>query len=91
MPPLTMCIALSHGLCYYYTGNIIWAIAGGLCFLNGPYTKIFMMGDIETLRKEKADSKEEVLSATTRFCNRHDPRTIVGLTAFGLSLYALMI
>nr|CAD2140629.1 unnamed protein product [Meloidogyne enterolobii] len=75
----------------YRTGDKIWLLGAGLMFLNLPYTFIFIMPINKKLNatdNEKAGPGTRTL--LSKWNSRHAIRSIFGVAAAGVFMYALM-
>uniref|UniRef100_A0A915LWE7 DUF1772-domain-containing protein n=1 Tax=Meloidogyne javanica TaxID=6303 RepID=A0A915LWE7_MELJA len=75
----------------YRTGDKIWLFGAGLMFLNLPYTFIFIMPinkKLNATANEKAGPGTRAL--LSKWNSRHAIRSIFGVAAAGVFMYALM-
>ena len=87
MIPLLGCGTLCNAVAaYHYYPGINFVVSATLLAAIGPYTKIVLGEDIETLRKSNPSQIDET---ARRFCNLHHVRLVAATIAFGFALVAL--
>ena len=75
---------------FVVTGQHFWILTGCVHLAMGPYTAIVMGHGIEVLRGNRENTDDEdIYMVAKKWSDLHHARTVVGMIAFGISLYMM--